>query len=195
MKSEFFRTLCNNRSLPLVVWVNRMIREMKFKLLTQRHSDDIYRFARSILGNDADAEDATQEILLKLWDHIGGIPVMKAKAWIMKTTRNHCLNMLRTRKRSAHVISGDDGLLESLPDESSREPGHDAHVQTLRAQIDQALNQLPENLRSVFVLHEVNGLKYREIAETMDLPINSVKVYISRSRLKLKELLSKEAHI
>jgi RNA polymerase sigma-70 factor (ECF subfamily) len=48
-----------------------------------------------------------------------------------------------------------------------------------------ALRSLPENLRSVFVLYEVNGLRYREIAKTMGIPINSVKVYLSRAREKL----------
>ena len=46
-----------------------MIRELEFKILCERHSDQIYRYARSLLANQADAEDATQEVLLRLWRH------------------------------------------------------------------------------------------------------------------------------
>jgi DNA-directed RNA polymerase specialized sigma24 family protein len=53
-----------------------MIRELKFKMLCQRHADDVYRFSRSILRNAEDAEDATQEILLKLWS--GNISFLSA---------------------------------------------------------------------------------------------------------------------
>jgi RNA polymerase sigma-70 factor (ECF subfamily) len=58
--------------------------------------------------------------------------------------------------------------------------------------MDAALQALPHNLRSVFVLYEVNGLRYREIAEHLDIPINSVKVHLLRARKRLQELLRKE---
>lgn len=169
-----------------------MIRELKFKMLCQRHADDIYRFSRSILGNAEDAEDAAQEILLKLWRNVSDVSTMHARGWIMKTTRNHCLNMLRQRSRTTAVLSDCDGDLDGVMDKKSRGAEAVFHGTELRSRIDNALNLLPEKLKSVFVLYEVNGMKYREISESLDIPINSVKVYLSRSRSRLKEILAGE---
>jgi len=169
-----------------------MIRELKFKMLCQRYSDDVYRFSRSILGNAEDAEDATQEILLKLWRNVSDVSTMQARGWIMKTTRNHCLNMLRQRSRYAGVLTDGNGDLEGITDENNRSAEAVFYGTELRSRIDAALNRLPEKLRSVFVLYEVNGLKYREISESLDIPFNSVKVYLLRSRSRLREILSQE---
>lgn len=169
-----------------------MMRELKFKILCHRHSDAVYRFSRSILGNAEDAEDATQEILLKLWRNVSDVSTMRAQGWIMKTTRNHCLNVLRQRSRVAAVLSDGDGGLEGIMDEKNRGGETVIYGSELRSRIDDALNLLPEKLKSVFVLYEVNGMKYREISECLDIPINSVKVYLSRSRSRLKEILTGE---
>ena len=169
-----------------------MIRELKFRVLCQMHSDDVYRFSRSILGNAEDAEDATQEILLKLWRNVSAISTMQARGWIMKTTRNHCLNVLRQRSRAAGVLSDGDTDLDAVTDESNQSAETAFYGTELRFRIDEALNRLPEKLRSVFMLYEVNGLKYREISECLDVPLNSVKVYLSRSRSRLREILAQE---
>jgi RNA polymerase sigma-70 factor, ECF subfamily len=169
-----------------------MIRELKFKMLCQKHADDVYRFSRSILRNAEDAEDATQEILIKLWRNVSDVSTMRARGWIMKTTRNHCLNMLRQRSRADSVISGDEGDLDGITDENSQGAESVFFGTELRSRIDEALDRLPEKLKSVFVLYEVNGLKYREISECLDIPVNSVKVYLLRSRSMLKEILARE---
>jgi RNA polymerase sigma-70 factor (ECF subfamily) len=170
-----------------------MIRELKFKILCQRFSDDVFRFSRSMLGNAADAEDATQEVLLKLWRHAADVSMAHARGWLMKTTRNHCLNMLRLRSGKAGVASDDDGYPEEVVDCKTLGAESVYYGKELRDRIDRALNRLPESLRSIFVLYEVNGLKYREISESLDIPVNSVKVYLLRARSKLKEILSQEA--
>jgi RNA polymerase sigma factor (sigma-70 family) len=172
--------------------VKRMIRELKFKMLCQRHADSVYRFSRSILGNAEDAEDATQEILLKLWKNVSDVSTIWARGWIMTTTRNHCLTMLRRRSRAAAVLSSGDSNFEEIADVSH--PGTETafYGTELRSRIDDALNQLTEKQRSVFVLYEVNGLKYREISECLDIPVNTVKVYLMRSRSRLKEILTVE---
>lgn len=177
-----------------------MMRELKFKLLTERYADDVFRFARSILGNPDDAADATQDILLKFWNHIDSISLMKSKAWIMKTTRNHCLNMLRSRNRVTmlHIHDHDQGPGQEdsqsaqihIPDHSTPSPDSMCEGQETMAILQDALQQIPEKMRSSFILHEVNGLKYREIAQLLDIPVNSVKVYILRAKEKLKSILA-----
>ena len=167
-----------------------MIRELEFKYLCRRHSDEIYRYARSLLGNRADAEDATQEALLRLWDNLPKVQLFNSRAWVLRTTRNYCLDQIRRRSsRFAPVFVGDK-ILTDQPDELATDPSGVANSNDLRGHIDNALQELPETLKSVFILYEINGLRYREIAETLDMPINTVKGNLSRARKKLSELLA-----
>ncbi|HEX4264444.1 MAG TPA: sigma-70 family RNA polymerase sigma factor [Verrucomicrobiae bacterium] len=169
-----------------------MIREIEFKVLCQRHSDDIYRFAYSFLLNRADAEDATQEVLLRLWNHLPKMYPFNLKAWLMQTTRCYCLDQIRRRSNQAAPVFLEDEILEDRPDERAVNPSVAADANFQLEQARQVLLKLPENLRSVFVLYEVNGLRYREIAVVLGIPINSVKVYLMRAREKLALLMTQE---
>lgn len=169
-----------------------MIREVEFRILCQRHSDEIYRFARSLLANQADAEDATQEVLLRLWNHLPKMYPFNLRAWLLRTTRCYCLDEIRRRCHRAAPMLLDEEILAEQPDELAVNPSIAADSSFRLEQARRLLLKLPENLRSVFVLYEVNGLRYREIAEVLEMPINSVKVYLSRAREKLANLVNEE---
>ena len=168
-----------------------MIRELEFKVLCQRHSDEIYRYARGLLANGADAEDATQEVLLRLWNHLPRINPFNLRAWLLRTTRCYCLDQIRRRANRAAPLLMEEEMLEDQPDELAVNPSVAADSSFRLEQARKALLRLPENLRSVFVLYEVNGLRYREIAQALDIPINTVKVYLSRARVQLSHLSTK----
>jgi RNA polymerase sigma-70 factor, ECF subfamily len=170
-----------------------MIRELEFKALCQRHSDEIYRYARSLLANPADAEDATQEVLLRLWNRLPTMDIFNLRAWLLSTTRHYCLDQLRRRSHRAAPLPLDDELLEEHADEAAVNPSLAADSSLRLGQAWSLLRQLPEQLRSVFVLYEVNGLRYREIAQTLGIPINTVKVYLFRARERLSVLANREA--
>jgi RNA polymerase sigma-70 factor (ECF subfamily) len=169
-----------------------MIRELEFKVLCQRHSDEIYRYARSLLANPADAEDATQEVLLRLWNHLPTMRPFKFRAWLLRTTRCYCLDQIRRRSHRAAPMFMDDEILDGQPDELAVNPSLAADSRLRLEQARSSLLQLPENLRSVFVLYEVNGLRYREIAETLGIPINTVKINLLRARDRLSKLVNQE---
>jgi len=170
-----------------------MIRELEFNFLCRRHCDEIYRFARSFLGNSADAEDATQEVLLRLWKCLPKVHLFHSRAWIMQMTRNYCLDQIRRRSRGVIQAWQSEEVLQDQPDALAPDPGMQADATLIRTHINSALAKLPELHRSVFILYEVNGLRYHEIARTLSLPLNSVKVYLSRARHKLKQLLTAPA--
>lgn len=172
-----------------------MIRELEFQLITQRHCDEIYRYALGLLGNPADAEDAAQEALLRLWNHLPRLNLFNIRAWLYQTTRNYCLDQIRRRSHAASPNSmavDPDEFFEELPDDFAVDPSFaaDASLQLEHARL--ALQKLPETLRSVFLLYEVNGLRYREIASTLGMPVNTVKVNLLRARQKLSKLIQKE---
>ena len=169
-----------------------MIRELEFKVLCERHSDEIYRFARSLLANQADAEDATQEVLLRLWNHLPKMYPFNLRAWLLRTTRHYCLDQIRRRTHRAAPVLTDDTILDEQPDELAVDPSSAADSSFRLVQARDMLRTLPENLRSVFVLYEVNGLRYREIAEVLGIPVNSVKVYLLRARERLSNLVTQE---
>jgi RNA polymerase sigma-70 factor (ECF subfamily) len=169
-----------------------MIRELEFQVLSERHCDEVYRYAAGLLGNRADAEDATQEVLLRLWNHLPRLNLFNIRAWLYRTTRNYCLDQIRRR---GHAASGRgtggvevDGILEEWVDEGAVDPSLAADSSFQLEQARRVLQGLPETLRSVFVLYEVNGLRYREIAAALGMPINSVKVNLMRARERLSGL-------
>ena len=86
----------------------------------------------------------------------------------------------------------DDYILDDRPDELAVNPSLAADSSLRLEQAHHALLKLPENLRSAFVLYEVNGLRYREIAQTLGIPINTVKVHLSRARERLSKLINRE---
>jgi RNA polymerase sigma-70 factor (ECF subfamily) len=169
-----------------------MIRELEFKILCERHSNQIYRYARALLANQADAEDATQEVLFRLWRHLPRLNPFNLKAWLFQTTRCYCLDQIRRRSNRAAPLPLEEDVLEQQPDEFAVNPSQAADSSLRLEQARSALLRLPENLRSVFVLYEVNGLRYREIAKTLGIPINSVKVYLSRARQRLSNLVTEQ---
>ncbi|SPE51342.1 hypothetical protein SBV1_1300005 [Verrucomicrobia bacterium] len=134
-----------------------MIRELEFKLLCQRHRDEIYRYARSLLANPTDAEDAAQEVLLRLWNHLPRLDPFNLRAWLLRSTRNYCLDQIRRRSHLAAPILIDDQTLEERPDELVVNPSLAADSSFRLEQARSALAKPPESLRSVFVLYEVNG--------------------------------------
>jgi RNA polymerase sigma-70 factor (ECF subfamily) len=169
-----------------------VIRELEFKVLCQRHSGEIYRFAHSLLSNRADAEDATQEVLLRLWNHLPKMYIFNLRAWLMRTTRCYCLDQIRRRSNQTAPVYMDHEILNDQPDELAVNPSLATDSNLRLEQAHKVLLGLPENLRSVFVLYEVNGLRYREIADVLGMPINSVKVYLLRAREKISKLVNEE---
>lgn len=137
-----------------------------------------------------DADDVTQEVLIRIWKHIGEFNILAAKTWIMKTTHNLCIDYLRKRssefEKKPYSIDDVSDFIENKDEES---PMLKVEGILTENKIKEAIKMLPENLRSVFVLYEIQGMKYKEIEKTLGLPINSVKVYLMRARKKLQYYL------
>lgn len=165
------------------------LKSTKYNFLFQKYKNDIYNYSVYMIGNRFEAEDVVQDVLIKIWENIDKFNMLSAKAWIIKTTHNLCIDELRKKKRSTNKeISIDDNF-----DETYRQTGNVIDIEInnriLTEQIKAKINLLPENLKSVFVLYEIQGFKYKEISKSLDIPLNSVKVYLLRARKKLQEEL------
>jgi len=148
-----------------------------------------------MVKNRMDAEDISQEVLIRLWKNMGKFKLPAAGSWIMRTTHNLCIDYLRkeqiAKKRSIFI---DDDFENRVVDTNKLNQPEVTTLQSITGEkIKTAIQMLPENLRSVFVLYEIEGFKYKEISNVLDMPINSVKVYILRARKKLQEGLKEYA--
>ena len=140
-----------------------------------------------MVGNKFDADDVVQDVLIKTWENIDNFNVLSAKAWMIKTTHNRCIDMLRKRNIS---MKNESSMDDSFIEESSSEDLNSIISDRITSeQILEKVKSLPHYLRSVFVLYEIQGFKYKEISKSLDIPINSVKVYLLRARKKLQEEL------
>ncbi|RMD50273.1 MAG: RNA polymerase sigma factor [Ignavibacteria bacterium] len=164
----------------------------KYRTLFDKYKNDVYSYALFLLKSEFDAEDAAQEVFIKLWNNMGKFKQSKAKQWLMSTTHNICIDMLRKRQRNIdRNLSFEDEIFVDSVDGNSLSYNHNVDSIQLLDTIEEAMKQLPVKLRSVFVLYELHGFKYKEIAEILELPINSVKVYLLRARKLLQKILTK----
>ena len=159
----------------------------KYNLLVKQYKNHIYRYALYMLKDRMDADDAAQEVLIKLWQNMGKFNMGSAKPWIYRTTHNLCIDYIRKRRPLYQIDEEFNEAYKS--DEVKSDPFLTTHLKMMTAKIKEMIKMLPENLRSVFVLYEIEGLKYKEISETLEIPINTVKVQLLRARKKLQEEL------
>ena len=161
-----------------------------FRVLVERHYTAVFRLCRSILRNPEDAEDATQEVFVRVHQNIGQFAGRGVfGAWLRRLTVNHCLN--RTQSAAAKASSRScslDLLAETLPALDS-DPEERLLRAENRARIKRELDQLPPSQRAALGLRLVEGLSYEEIADLMGVPVNSVRSWLHRGRARLREAL------
>ncbi len=149
-----------------------------------------------MLKNKLDADDVTQEVFIRIWNNIDKFDAKAAKSWIMKTTHNLCLDYLRRRKLSTvrEYIIDEESEEKIQNNDRYSDPEMETRREILKEKIHEAIERLPENFKSIFVMYELQGLKYKEISEILNLPLNSVRVYLLRARKKLQEDLREFKH-
>jgi RNA polymerase sigma-70 factor (ECF subfamily) len=157
----------------------------RFKALALPHLTAIYRLARQLAGPDR-ADDLTQETFLRAWAHFDQFdPETNCRAWLCRILRNTWISQWRKTRLELPVAD-----IEDVP----AEPWYDWERQRidgdLSADMQWALDQLPEAYRWAVVLADVEELSYQEIAGTMECPIGTVMSRISRGRRLLGQLLS-----
>ena len=168
-----------------------------FEDTAQRYRRRVYSFARYFLSNREEAEDVTQEVLLRLWRHRSGVDEERLGSWLLRVTRNACYDLLRHRRSDATQ----PGMAASLDDETAQElasaepdPQAQAEAADFRRRLLAALDELGEPYKSIVILREVQGLAHREIGEALGIPEATVRVHLHRGRKKLREQL-REANL
>ena len=137
-----------------------------------------------------DADDITQEVLIRIWKNLGNFKVLSAKSWIMKTTHNLCIDFIRRNKNEfeKNPLSVED-ISNYLESKNEQNPTKILESKLTDEKIKEAIKNLKENQKSVIVLYELQQMKYKEISKILNVPINSVKVYLMRARKNLQKEL------
>lgn len=156
--------------------------------LLRRHAEALHGLCRRITGNDADADDATQEALLAIVRGLGRFDGRSAfTTWAYRVATNACLDELRRRQRRPEPT--DDELLDGL--RGGAGAGDDRSIETSsdRIDIDAALSDLSPEFRAAVVLRDLLGLEYAEISDVLGIPAGTVRSRIARGRAALADRL------
>ncbi|RJP70444.1 MAG: sigma-70 family RNA polymerase sigma factor [Ignavibacteriales bacterium] len=171
-----------------------MTEAIKYKIILQQFKNKIYSYSYYLLRDKMDADDVTQEVLVAIWKNIDGVNAFSVKKWIMTTTHNKCLDMLRKRslvyQRQA-VFNYDDEEEITMADEANRPDTITEKKIEKKALLD-AIEKLPDVQKHALLLYEIHGFKYKEISEILKLPVNTLKVYLLRARQNLLKQLKAE---
>jgi len=141
-----------------------------------------------MLGDDAEAEDAAQETLMRLWHNAGVIEVGEGglQPWLNRVAANICLDRIRARRRRATPMD----VLPELPDPPRQ---HDQLArEQLAARVDQALQRLPERQRLALVLFHFQGQSQGEAAAALGISEEALESLLARARRALKSDLASE---
>lgn len=166
-----------------------------FEELVRRHRRAVFHFALRSLGNPSAAEDALQEIFIRVVRHA---PTWEQKAkfktWLFTIARNHCIdearkNAFRRTDSLDAPLTHEEGSATRGDMVASEAPGADQNTDgiRIRAALDAALARLPQEQRDVFLLREHSGVQFKEIAEMTGVSENTVK---SRMRYALESIRS-----
>ena len=168
----------------------------EFALFVETYSGQVYRLALKMLQNPQDAEDILQETFIKAYKALPNFEGRsRLSTWLYRIATNEALMFLR--KKRPEQVSVDEPLENEEGDERPRQiidwcclPENELMSSESRANLDHSVQQLPDGLRAVFLLRDIEGLSTRETADVLDISESAVKTRLSRARFRLRELLS-----
>lgn len=179
-----------------------------FNEVVDRYKGKVYNYLYRMMGNAADAEDLTQEVFVRLYTSLDSFRSQASlNTWLFRIAGNLCIDYFRrSKKHRAVAFSLDEPVSRDGPDAEDRtgqthevaDTTYEPHRLMERAetarQIEQALQQLPEKLRAVLLLHDIEGMPYEEIAQVVGCPLGTVKSRLFNARQQLRHRLSGYLH-
>lgn len=165
-----------------------------FTLLFERHKRPLYTYILRSCGRPDIADELLQDVFLRVINSASNYkPSAKFTTWLYRIARNACIDAARKRSRAQvyslqNSAAGDDSgdsFQDRLVDDDARSGDIDADRKAFRDRLQRALEKLPEEQREVFLLREISGLTFREVAQIMDAPLPTIK---SRMRYALEAL-------
>lgn len=161
-----------------------------FELLMRRHNERVYRAARSIVRDDGEAEDVMQQAYVNAYTHLRQFNgTAQFSTWLTRIAVNEAL--ARVRRQGRYQVYDDEHASAEplMPHDPAENPEQQTFAGELRDLLEWAIDHLPDGMREVFVLREVEGLSTAEVAECLSISEDAVKTRLSRGRSMLRTLL------
>ena len=156
-----------------------------FAILVEKYEKEIFEYCYFLLNDREEAFDMTQETFLKAYTNIKTLRREEDfKFWIRRIARNSCFKRIKKIRKEKDIIKTqkeDTISLDSYVIKKEREE-----------KVKRALNKLPEKMREIIILRDIEGLAYKEIKEILNIPMSLVKVRLFRARNLLKKILEEE---
>jgi RNA polymerase sigma-70 factor (ECF subfamily) len=165
--------------------------------LMRRHNRTLYRTARAILRDDAEAEDTVQEAYLKAYRALGSFRgESKLSTWLVRIVANEALMRRRRNARTAEVVPVDASAAEDQetkdPMTDQADPERDAMRGEMRKILEARIDALPDSYRAVFMLRALEELSVEETADALQIPQATVRTRFFRARGLLREALARD---
>ncbi len=182
-----------------VVALAKAGKEAAYRELLSRYERPVFSLIYRMVRDRALAEDLAQETFIKVLNALDSYrPEFKFSSWIFKIANNAAIDQLRKRELDTLSLDGAPGARTAEEVEATalqavdrtESPLAELESRELGSEIEQAIGRLRPEYRTAILLRHVEGRAYEEIAEVMDLPLGTVKTYIHRARLELREYLA-----
>lgn len=166
----------------------------RFEALLRPHIEHLYRLAWRFTGNEADAEDLVQDLLLKLYPRTAELAAVQVlRPWLARVLYRHYVDTVRERARrpAIEAAASDEDPLEQVASDAE---GPEAYAERMRLQsrLLQALGQLNPEQRAVVALHDIEGYTLEELEAILGAPLGTLKSRLHRARAALREALAME---
>jgi RNA polymerase sigma-70 factor, ECF subfamily len=169
-----------------------------FRAIMQRYNRRLYRVARGVVRDDAEAEDVVQEAYVRAYAALGGFRGESGLAtWLTRIVLNEAMGRLRRRRPTEELQ-----VLDAIPQQSRvvifpgvsamSDPETDAARAEIRRVLERAVDELPDPFRLVFIMRDVDGMSIEETAAHLDLRPETVKTRLHRARKLLREQLDEK---
>jgi len=161
-----------------------------FQVLFKSNFKRLHSYAYGLLQNSEDAEEMVQQVFFKLWERYASLEIMGSlDAYLYRAVHNECINHLKHQK----IKNKHRSLVTYINQNEMGVEAKEVETKELKMQIAGALNELPGQCRTVFQLSRFGDLKYKEIAEQMNISIKTVENHMGKAfklmRMKLAEFL------
>ena len=160
--------------------------QSEFVSLITPFKDKLFRLAKRILVSTEEAEDATQEVLFKLWNNKENLESYKSiEAFSMTMIKNYCLDQLKA-KRSGNLKLVHDNYID-------REPSLERQLEAKDTMdwVEIAINELPEQQKLIIQMRDIEEYEFEEIAKIMDMNETAIRVSLTRARKKIRAFMLK----
>ena len=156
-----------------------------FEVLIRKYNQRLYRIGMSILANDIETEDAMQAAYINAYEHLSGFEQRSSfGTWLTRIMINQCLEQKRKKKQAPVNFEQTDNVI------SMTTPLNELVNKELSHVLENAITQLPEKYRLVFVLREIEDMSVRETSATLQIEESNVKVRLNRAKTMLRENLN-----